>query len=313
MAGSAVPAATSPTAGPGYIVDDRYVLERQLGSGTMGTAYLARHAKIGRAVAIKLLHRHLLEEPLMRKRFQREALLAGRLHHKNVAAVIDVGETPAGESYIVMEFADGTSLANLIEGPMSEARVAGILGQLLDGLDHAHRTGLVHRDLKPENIIVGRDDHGGDLPRIVDFGIAIGDVTTAGDTGKLTTVGMVLGTPHFMAPEQAAGIEVDARADLFALGVCGYELLAGVTPFDGDGVDVIRATLSRDAPPLGDRVPGLRVDPLLDLFVRRLMARRREHRPVSAHAARQLLDLISTDRDAAAVALGHCAHDGWLL
>lgn len=130
-------------------------------------------------------------------------------------------------------------------------------------------TGLVHRDFKPENIIVGRDDHGGDLPRIVDFGIAFGDVT--------------------------------------------YEMLAGVTPFDGDGVDVIRATLSRDAPPLGQRVIGLEVDPLLDLFVRRLMARRREHRPVSAHAARRLLDLISTDRAAAAVALGHCAHDGWLL
>src|SRR4051812_11633629 len=291
----------------GQVLANRYQIEARLGEGAMGAVYRAKHVKVGRPFAVKVLHSRLLIDNKVLQRFEREAELAGRLRHPNVIGVVDVGETPDGLRYMVMDFAEGHDLAALLsEAPMPPQRIIHLVRQLLEGLYHAHEAGLIHRDFKPENVIVERDQHGAEVPRIVDFGIAIlrdgGDSTTA--DGRLTTNGLVLGTPHYMAPEQAVADPIDHRIDLFALGIVVYELLCGRLPFDGSGAEIARANLLLDPPPIIQRVPYLEVDPLLEAFARRLMAKRRDARPPTAKAARELLDLIERDRRAAAVALG---------
>jgi len=291
----------------GQVLASRYLIEQRLGEGAMGTVYKARHVKVGRPFAVKVLHKRLLEDLKIAQRFEREAELAGRLRHPNVIGVVDVGETPDGFRYMVMDFAEGSDLATLLaEAPMPPARIIHLARLLLEGLYHAHEAGLIHRDFKPENVIVERDDHDIEVPRIVDFGIAIlregGDSTSA--TGRLTTNGLVLGTPHYMAPEQAVADPIDHRIDLFAMGIVIYEMLSGRLPFDGNGAEVARANLLLDPPRIAERVPYLEVDPLLEAFARRLMAKRREARPATAKAAPELLDLIERDRAAAAAALG---------
>jgi serine/threonine protein kinase len=291
----------------GQTLANRYLIEVRLGEGAMGTVYRAKHVKVGRPFAVKVLHRHLLEDNKVAQRFEREAELAGRLRHPNVIGVVDVGETPDGFRYMVMDFAEGDDLAAILDqAPMTPARIIHLTRQLLEGLYHAHEQGLIHRDFKPENVIVETDMHGSEVPRIVDFGIAI--LREGGDSpdgaGRLTTNGLVLGTPHYMAPEQAVADPIDHRIDLFALGIVIYEMLCGKLPYDGTGAEVARANLLLDPPPIAKRVPYLEVDPLLEAFARRLMAKKRDHRPATAKAARDLLDLIERDRAAAGAALG---------
>jgi serine/threonine protein kinase len=291
----------------GEILANRYQIEMRLGEGAMGTVYKARHVKVGRAFAVKVLHAKLLEDGKVAQRFEREAELAGRLRHANVVGVVDVGETPDGLRYMVMDFAQGDDLAEMLsQAPMPAPRIINLTRQMLEGLYHAHEQGLIHRDFKPENVIVEKDMHGVEVPRIVDFGIAIlregGESPTA--EGRLTTNGLVLGTPHYMAPEQAVADPIDHRIDLFALGIVVYEMLSGKLPFDGTGAEVARANLLLDPPVIAQRVPYLEVDPLLEAFARRMMAKKRDDRPATAKAARELLDLIERDRPAAAAALG---------
>ena len=286
----------------GEVLANRYQIEHRLGEGAMGAVYRAKHVKVGRPFAVKILHARLLDDAKVAERFEREAELAGRLRHPNLIGVVDVGETH-GRRYLVMDFAEGRDLAGLLsEAPMPAARVINLTRQMLEGLYHAHEQGLIHRDFKPENVIVERDSHDEEVPRIVDFGIAI--LREAGDSaaapGRLTTNGLVLGTPHYMAPEQAVADPIDHRIDLFALGIIIYEMLCGKLPFDGSGAEVARANLLLDPPPIARRVPFLEVDPLLEAFARRLMAKRRDERPATAKAARELLDLITLDPDAAA-------------
>jgi serine/threonine-protein kinase len=291
----------------GQVLANRYQIEHRLGEGAMGAVYRAKHVKVGRAFAVKVLHSRLLMDDKVLQRFEREAELAGRLRHPNVIGVVDVGETPDGLRYMVMDFAEGPDLASLLaEAPMPPQRVMTLTRQMLEGLYHAHEQGLIHRDFKPENVIVERGSHNEEVPRIVDFGIAIlregGD--SAAGPGRLTTNGLVLGTPHYMAPEQAVADPIDHRIDLFALGIIVYEMLCGKLPFDGTGAEVARANLLLDPPPISQRVPYLDVDPLLEAFARRMMAKKRDLRPATAKVARELLDLIDKDREAAAAALG---------
>ncbi|HET9620690.1 MAG TPA: protein kinase, partial [Kofleriaceae bacterium] len=290
----------------GQTLADRYQVLHRLGEGAMGVVYKARHVKVGRTFAVKVLHSRLLQDTKVAQRFDREAELAGRLRHANVVGVVDVGEIDSLR-YMVMDFAEGPDLAQLLaEAPMPPARIIHLVRQMLEGLYHAHEQGLIHRDFKPENVIVERDTHGSEMPRIVDFGIAIlregGDA--ADSAGRLTTNGLVLGTPHYMAPEQAVADPIDHRIDLFALGIVVYEMLSGRLPFDGSGAEVARANLLLDPPPIAKRVPHLEVDPLLEAFARKLMAKKPKERPATAKIARELLDLIQHDREAAAVALG---------
>ncbi|MBA2541039.1 MAG: serine/threonine protein kinase, partial [Deltaproteobacteria bacterium] len=276
--------------GLGHTVGERYRLEERIGSGAMGVVYRARHIKLARSFAIKVLHPPLTANAKLRKRFQREAEIASTLKHRNVVGVVDIGETD-NLVYLVMELADGVPLSSIIEeAPLPPARVIEYVRQLCDGLSHAHGAGLIHRDFKPENVIVDREGATATL-RIIDFGIAmLRDGASHRERERLTTEGIVLGTPHYMAPEHASGEEIDHRIDLFALGVICFEMLTGKMPFDGDGVDVARSNIMHDAPAMSERVPYLNVDPLLEAFTRKLMARERDHRFATAKAAHDMLD-----------------------
>ncbi|MGE0869744.1 MAG: serine/threonine-protein kinase [Kofleriaceae bacterium] len=280
----------------GTIVLERYQVEAELGSGAMGTVYRGKHIKLNRTVAIKVMHDHLGHDRRMVERFLREGRIAARLNHPNVIGVLDVGEE-GHRQVMVLELAEGRTLTEVLEIDPAPRRVIRLVQQLLLGLDHAHAAGLIHRDLKPDNVIVQIDREGTEIPRIVDFGIAVlRDPEEAG--GKLTETGQVLGTPIYMSPEQAQAEPIDHRTDLFALGVIVYEMLAGKVPFEGSAIDIALANINKDPPPIRG------ADPLLEAFARKLMARNLSRRFQSAHEALHVLALIETDRRAAGLALG---------
>jgi serine/threonine protein kinase len=287
----------------GTVVLDRYRVAEQLGRGAMGTVYRGTHVRLERDVAIKVMHDHLGVEKVMLDRFRREAKVAAKMQHPNLIGVLDAGETPDGRPVMVLELAAGRTLTSVLEVSPAPRRVIRLVKQILLGLDHAHTAGLIHRDLKPDNIIVeiGRD--GTEIPRIVDFGIAIlrdRDGTVEG--GRLTETGQVLGTPLYMSPEQAQAEPFDHRADLFALGVIVYQMLAGTLPFEGTAIEIALANIGKDPPPISTFVSD--VDPLLERFARKLMARKLPDRFSSAAEAHRVLDLIEHDRQHAALALG---------
>ena len=292
----------------GEVVLDRYLVESELGAGAMGAVFKGRHVKLKRPVAIKVLHDHLVHEGNMLARFRREAHVAAKLSHPNVIGVLDVGETKTGRQVMVMEFAEGPTLTEIMTVSPARRRIIQLVRQLLLGLDHAHNAGLIHRDLKPDNIIVEIAQDGTELPRIVDFGIAIlrdpdGDVP--GEyIQRLTASGMMLGTPLYMAPEQAQCEPIDHRVDLFSLGVIVYEMMAGKPPFSGTAMEIAVANISRDPPPIAKRAPGREVDPALELYARKLMARRPEHRFATAREALEMLDLVDRDPETAQLRLG---------
>ncbi|MCL4214439.1 MAG: serine/threonine protein kinase [Gemmatimonadales bacterium] len=203
----------------------RYRIVRRVGSGGMADVYEARHHTLKRPLAVKVLHAHLARDAEMRVRFRREAEAASRLLHPFICAPLDFGETNDAV-YLVLPFIGGGCLADDLSATrtIEHARAARITAQVAAALDYATRQGIVHRDVKPDNVLF--DDDGNAV--LTDFGIA-----TAHFHGRLTAGGRAMGTPHYMAPEQAMGRFVDGRADLYAAGVMLYECLVGVTPFDG--------------------------------------------------------------------------------
>ena len=308
--GRLTPPATAPTSERsavdprvGTTFAGRYVIEAVLGEGGMGRVYRARHMRMSRRFAIKLLHGEHAAQPEMVIRFQREAEATSRLSHRNVVGVVDFGETDAAILYLVMEFVDGTTLRRLLrDGPMDGGRALALLDQLAAGLAHAHDRGLVHRDFKPDNILVEQTEDG-EVARISDFGIVMSRESIGPDGERLTTAGLVLGTPHYMAPEQTMGDALGPQTDLYALGVVLYEMLAGKQPFEGPPALVAQMHVLNPVPRIADRVPGLAVDPLLEALAMRLMAKRPEHRPASAREVGQLVRLLRSHRGAAAAAL----------
>ena len=276
----------------GFVLADRYVIEALIGEGGMGRVYRARHMRMSRRFAIKVLFGDLAAEGKARSRFSREAESSSRLSHPNVVSVVDFGETDEGLLYLVMDYIEGEELHRVVgkQAPFSTARAINLLRQLARGLGHAHDRGLVHRDFKTENVLITRDG-GDEIARIVDFGIAvIGEMTTPQD--RLTTEGMVLGTPAYMSPEQSTGEEIDHRADLFSLGVMLYEMLSGKLPFDGTPIMMAKANLASRVPPIAERVPGVRADRRLEATAMRLMAKEPEQRFPSASALLTHLDQV---------------------
>jgi serine/threonine protein kinase len=204
---------------------NRYRIVRRIGSGGMADVYEARHQQLDRPLAVKVLHAHLARDPEMRVRFRREAEAASRLLHPFVCAPMDYGETE-DNVYLVLPYIGGGCLADdlTVLRTIPPVRAARIAAQVAAALDYATRQGIIHRDVKPDNVLF--DDDGNAV--LTDFGIA-----TAHFHGRLTAGGRAMGTPHYMAPEQAMGRFVDGRADLYAVGVMLYECLVGATPFDG--------------------------------------------------------------------------------
>jgi serine/threonine-protein kinase len=214
----------------GSVIAERYHVVRQLGEGGMGRVYLAEHVKMGRLSAVKVMSRRIVTDADAISRFNREAANASRISHPNVAAVYDFGETPEGLIYLAMEYVDGEPLTEVLarERALPAERAAEIVRQTGEALAAAHDLGIVHRDLKPDNIMLARGRDGGDVVKVVDFGIA----KAAGvDAQKVTRTGLVIGTPEYMSPEQIAGDPLDARSDVYSLGLVAYTLFTGQLPF----------------------------------------------------------------------------------
>ena len=238
----------------GVVLDSRYKVLDAIAEGAMGIVYRAERVKLGRIVAIKVLHDELPNELSGRKRFEIEAMAMAKLEHPHCAAVLDVGiheEKP----FVVMDFVSGQNLKELIaQGPMPVARAVEIVRQTLSGLAHAHEHDIIHRDIKPANIVLSQKAGLGDHVKILDFGLA----RLNAETSNLTT-GIVVGTPSYMAPEQIRGIAIDNRADLYACGVLLFELLTGKKPFSSDRddpVEVCAMHLKTPPPPLAAALPG---------------------------------------------------------
>lgn len=217
----------------GKVISDRYRIMSVIGEGGMGRVYLAEQqmGRITRKVAVKTLHPDLAAEPMIAKRFNREAETVIRLAHPNTITFHDFGQTDDGTLFIVMEYINGESLAQVLnQGPMHPERIDYILDQICSSLHEAHEMGIIHRDLKPENIILTQRVSQSDFVKVLDFGIAKRTELDA-DSLKMTRAGVVLGTPPYMSPEQFAGQPLDRRSDIYSLGVMTYEMLTGHLPF----------------------------------------------------------------------------------
>lgn len=220
----------------GRVLGGRYQLDACIGSGGMGAIYKARRLHIGDTVAVKVLRAEVINDALSRERFHREARAAAMLNHPNAVVIHDFGEDADGTAYIVMEFLEGKSLRQILaaERTINPARAYSILRQACAALEAAHRRGIIHRDIKPDNIILTNSEDLTDHVKILDFGIAkLKDkaMDAASLEKSLTTVGTVIGTPHYMSPEQCQGEPADARSDIYSLGIVLYEMLTGSVPF----------------------------------------------------------------------------------
>jgi eukaryotic-like serine/threonine-protein kinase len=273
----------------------RYRITRPLGSGGMGTVFLAEQLAVGnRPVALKLLQRNLLDDPEFLNRFQVEASSTGRVRHPNVVTIYESGQDDDGTPYIAMEYLEGETLrqAMQVRGKLSPVEAAEILQQAGRGLNAAHKLGIIHRDLKPDNIFLARDDEGKLLVKVVDFGIAkLREISTH------TVTGAFLGTPAYMSFEQAAGMrsdELDARSDVYSLGIVAYEMLTGRVPFESDTtLGFVRKHLTEPPPPFQTVNPDLSRLVQLESVVMKALEKDRDQRYAS------VLDFVSEFMQAA--------------
>ncbi|MFO0696475.1 MAG: serine/threonine-protein kinase [Polyangiales bacterium] len=270
----------------GAIIAGRYRILSEIGSGGMGKIYEAEHVTLRKPCAIKILRDSEAANPEMVQRFRQEAESASRIGHPGIVTVHDFGVTEAGANYMVMELLTGRDLSVVLkeQGPMAPQRAVSLLLQATDALEAAHRAGIVHRDLKPENLFLTLDEHGYELLKIVDFGLAkMSDLErTRGPGQKLTRTGMIFGTPKYMSPEQCQGKPADARSDVYALGVIAYEMLVGVPPFDADTfLGVLHMHTNEPVPPMRAKNPRVAVPELLESVVLSAMSKDPSYRPPS--------------------------------
>jgi serine/threonine protein kinase len=254
----------------GKLVANRYLVAEVLGAGGLCTVYRAEDLRRSRDVALKVLPADKAQTKEFAARFQREVTTAKRIDHPNVAAIIDAGEQPDGALFLVMELLKGTLLSNaLVAGRMPPARALVIARQMLVGLGKAHELGVVHRDVKPHNVMLV-DVGGMETIKLFDFGIASNDRAAI----QLTMPGTAFGTPEYIAPEQAMGQKVDARADLYAVGVVLYEMLAGRLPFVcKDDIAFLRAHIKEIPLPPSRVTPDAGISRDVDELVLRALAK----------------------------------------
>jgi serine/threonine-protein kinase len=267
-------AATTPPGDPlvGRIVDGRYRIEEVLGEGGMGLVYRARHAVLGRQLAVKVLRPEFSRDHEVLARFRQEAQSASAVGNQHIIDIIDFGTLPDGSTYCVMEFLDGTPLSRVIstQAPLPPARVCAIAKQICDALGAAHGRDIVHRDLKPDNIHLIRRGQDTDFVKVLDFGIA----KVGGASSRLTEAGKIFGTPHYMSPEQAVGGTVDHRTDIYALGVILYEMCTGRVPFDADSwMGVLSKHLHEQPTPPRQLPTPVDVPPELEAVILKCLAK----------------------------------------
>jgi serine/threonine protein kinase/tetratricopeptide (TPR) repeat protein len=255
-----------------------YVILDLVGIGGMGRVYRAEQTNLGRTVAVKIIHPHLVGEENAAARFITEARAASRLNHPNSVGVIDFGKTEDGQLYLVMEFLRGKDLARVEyeEGPLSFRRIVSILRQVLAALSEAHHLEIIHRDLKPENIILEPVRTGGDFVKVVDFGLA---KMREGSGPNITSPGIVCGTPEYMSPEQGRGDPLDPRSDLYAVGVIFYQLLTGRLPFEAESpTQVVLMHITEPAPDPRAAAPERKIPSLLADVCLMALAKEPPHR-----------------------------------
>jgi serine/threonine protein kinase len=280
----------------------KYLLSRRIGKGGMGEVWEAEHALTGRRVAVKILGQAHLGNAKIVARFGREARAASAVHHPGIVEILDQDVTPAGEPFLVMEFLEGESLGERIKrkGKLGEDELVAISVPLLDALHVAHLAGVVHRDLKPDNVFIVPRERGREQVKILDFGIS----RKADELSHhLTQEGSVLGTPHYMSPEQARGeVDVDGRADVYAMGVLLYECATGHVPFDAKNYNALLHRILGEAP-ASPRSRGAEIGPALERVILAALAKSRVARPQGADALRDALREAARE-DAADALLG---------
>ncbi|MGZ3477485.1 MAG: protein kinase domain-containing protein [Polyangiales bacterium] len=285
----------------GTVIAERYRVEARVGEGGKGSVYRVEHTHMRKRFALKVLHADLSNYEEVVARFEREAMAAANIEHPNIATATDFGKLSDGSFYLVLEYVEGSDLRQLLQRDhhLNPARAVHIALQILGALGRAHELGIVHRDLKPENVLLLEKDGDPEFVKILDFGIArvpIGSLGSEreGESNKpLTKAGTVYGTPEYMAPEQALGHIVDGRADLYAVGILLFEMLAGTRPFDDkDKIALLGAHVSKPVPKLSTRVPKDQFIPeALEATVTRLLAKNPADRfQTASEVADELLD-----------------------
>jgi tRNA A-37 threonylcarbamoyl transferase component Bud32 len=289
-----VPAPSEPQAfAPGAILGERYRVQSLLGRGAMGVVYLVEHVHMRKRFALKVLDRaRAASTPDAFARFEREAIAAGSISDPHIAHASDFGKLDDGSYFLVLEYVDGQTLRDALKrGALKPRRALAIARGVVSAVEAAHAMGIIHRDLKPENIMLLERDGVADFVKVLDFGIAglQGDAAAAaahGSSKALTRRGVMMGTPWYMSPEQGVGERVDARADLYAIGVILFEMLTGECPFSGDAASVVRQHVLQPAPPLSPATAGEGVAAI----VRRLLEKNPEARFASAAELGAALD-----------------------
>ena len=262
----------------GDLIAGKYRLEKVAGEGGMGIVYAAQHLVLRQRVAVKVLLPDAATSEMVVERFAREAQAAARIQSEHVARVMDAGSTATGAPFLVMEYLEGCDLEELlsVEGPLPLTDVVDYLMQSLEALAHAHAVGLVHRDIKPANLFLACRPDGGNVIKMLDFGISKAMRSTPEQ--KVLTGQAVLGSPVYMSREQLRNAkDIDARADIWSLGVVAYELLAGKPPFDGDGVgEIFAAILEKDPQPV--HMVNWRLPPEISAVIAKCLQRKPEDR-----------------------------------
>ena len=263
----------------GTVISGRYRIVDLIARGGMGAVYLGEHVHMHKRIAIKILHPENDDQPEIVARFEREAVVGAHVRHPNIASATDFGKLDDGAYFLVLDYIEGKNLGDVLrEGPMPVARVVRIAKQVAGALAAAHELGIVHRDMKPRNIMLDANM----VPMLIDFGFAkVSEdklpLTASRRDGRpasrLTGVGVIVGTINYLAPESAHGMDaVDERADLYALGVIMYEMLAGKHPFNStDPVEMFNHHRMTPPPPFSVRAPGVSVPPEVDAIIRKLL------------------------------------------
>ena len=277
---------------PGTRLGRRYVIRGHLGGGGMAQVYRGEHETIDRPVAIKVLAEDLARRPSVVVRFLQEAKASSKVRHENVVEVTDFGETDKGLPFMVMEFLEGECLDETLEreGPIPWDRARPMLLQILAALQAAHAHGVIHRDIKPANVFRVTQMGSPDFIKVFDFGIAKVLQPDGSPGNPLTIEGQVMGTPAYMSPEQCLGEKVDARSDLYAVGVIAYEMLTGEPPFvSEDSATLLYNQVYGKVRRMSEVAPDQNIDRGVESIVQRALAKHPKDRPASAQEFAEML------------------------
>jgi serine/threonine protein kinase len=291
----------------GVAIAGKYRLDAKLGAGGMGAVYRATRLLIGDEVAVKILHSEQ-NDPKAAERFKREAQAAARLKHQNAVTILDFGTSEDGSQYLVMDLVEGESLRQIVkhQGPLTPSASVEIINQVCAALGEAHRLNIIHRDIKPDNIIVNATANGL-RTKVLDFGIAKLRDDTA---GNLTQTGSILGTPHYMSPEQCLGEELDNRSDIYSLGVVLFEMLTGIVPFNSPTSSaVVVQQVTQPPPPL--RSINASISVVVEATVLNALEKQRAARPQNASDfARKFSNSVFCEPEGTSANLTHAAEVG---